>query len=59
MIFARLKGIGVISKEDMQNFALEKCGKTHSTDWTSEDIQLLVEAIDKNKPERIPGEGDN
>lgn len=59
MIFARLKGVGVSTKEDMQNFALEKCGKTHSIDWTNEDIQLLVDAIERQSPERIAGEGDN
>ena len=59
MIFARLKGIGVNSIEDMQNFALDKCGKAHSKDWTSEDIQTLVEGIEKNNPERTAGEGDS
>ncbi|MFH2050097.1 MAG: phage recombination protein Bet [bacterium] len=59
MIFARLKGIGVISTEDMQNFALEKCGKTHSKDWTGEDIQTLVDAIGRQAPDRQTGEGDS
>uniref|UniRef100_A0A6H1ZQP9 DNA recombination protein n=1 Tax=viral metagenome TaxID=1070528 RepID=A0A6H1ZQP9_9ZZZZ len=59
MIFARLKGIGVISTEDMQNFALEKCGKTHSKDWTGEDIQTLVDAIERQTPDRQTGEGDS
>ncbi len=59
MIFARLKGIGINAVEDMQNFTLEKCGKAHSTDWTSADIQTLVEAVDRQPPERTAGEGDN
>ncbi len=58
MIFARLKGKGYDTPQ-MQDFALDHCGKAHSTDWTSEDIQLLIDAIEKQTPERTVGDGDN
>ncbi|HAX98971.1 MAG TPA: hypothetical protein DCY12_08845 [Candidatus Atribacteria bacterium] len=59
MIFAQLKSIGISNVDDMKNFALEKCGKPSSKDWTNVDIQTLVEAIDETEPDRLAGEGDD
>jgi hypothetical protein len=47
LVWARLKNELKLSDHDAREFIREHAGKTHSRDLTSDDIELLLEEIDK------------